>query len=60
MAGKIWLPNARQVETLNRPGRHADGGNLFLSISENGGKRSGGRVRTSTYEVLLHLNPPSF
>jgi integrase len=31
--------NARKVETLSAPGRHADGGNLYLSISENGGRR---------------------
>ena len=36
MAGKL---NARKVETLAKPGRHSDGGNLYLSISENGGKR---------------------
>ncbi len=31
--------NARTVETIARTGRHADGGNLFLSISKNGGRR---------------------
>lgn len=37
MAGKL---NARKVETLSEPGRHADGlNNLYLSISPNGGKR---------------------
>ena len=36
MAGKL---NARKVETLTEPGRHSDGGNLYLSISPNGGKR---------------------
>lgn len=36
MAGKL---NSRKVETLTEPGRHSDGGNLYLSISENGGKR---------------------
>lgn len=30
MAGKINILNARQVETLKKPGRHADGGNLYL------------------------------
>jgi integrase len=30
-------PNA--VKTLSKPGRHADGGGLYLSISENGGRR---------------------
>lgn len=36
MAGRL---NARKVETLNEPGRYSDGGNLYLSISPNGGKR---------------------
>jgi integrase len=39
MAREVDLLNARKVETLSKPGRHADGGNLYLSISENGGKR---------------------
>jgi integrase len=39
MARKTGLLNARKVETLTEPGRHADGGNLYLSVSENGGKR---------------------
>jgi integrase len=39
MARKVGLLNARKVETLSNPGRHADGGNLYLSISDNGGKR---------------------
>lgn len=36
MAGRL---NARKVETLGAPGRYADGGNLYLLISPNGGKR---------------------
>lgn len=36
MAAKL---NARKVETLTEPGRYADGGNLYLFISANGGKR---------------------
>jgi integrase len=36
MAGKL---NARKVETLIEPGRYSDGGNLYLSITPNGGKR---------------------
>ena len=27
------------VKALTKPGRHADGNNLYLSISKNGGKR---------------------
>ncbi|MET4801400.1 integrase arm-type DNA-binding domain-containing protein [Bradyrhizobium sp. LB11.1] len=38
MARKINRLNARAVATLNKPGRHADGGNLYLSISPNGGR----------------------
>lgn len=36
MAGTL---NARKVEGLKEPGRYSDGGNLFLHISPNGGKR---------------------
>ena len=39
MPRAIHRLSARTVETLQRPGRHADGGNLYLSISANGGKR---------------------
>lgn len=39
MAHKINRLNARAVATLKKPGRHADGGNLYLSISPNGGRR---------------------
>jgi integrase len=30
--------NARSVLTIKKPGRHADGGNLYLSISPTGGR----------------------
>jgi integrase len=30
--------NARSVLTIKKPGRHADGGNLYLSISRTGGR----------------------
>lgn len=36
MADKL---NARKVAALTEPGRYSDGGNLFLHISPNGGKR---------------------
>jgi hypothetical protein len=39
MAKEINRLKARQAETLSEPGRHADGGNLYLSISRNGGRR---------------------
>ncbi|HUQ35690.1 MAG TPA: integrase arm-type DNA-binding domain-containing protein [Aestuariivirga sp.] len=39
MAREVGLLNARKAETLSKLGRHADGGNLYLSISENGGRR---------------------
>ncbi len=48
MAGKL---TARKVETLTKLGRYSDGGNLYLRISPNGGKRwsffyrSGDRMR---------------
>jgi len=31
--------SARFVDTVTKPGRYADGGNLYLSISSNGGRR---------------------
>lgn len=39
MARQTNRLSARKVETLTEPGRHSDGGNLYLSISTNGGKR---------------------
>jgi integrase len=30
--------NARKVATLDKPGRHSDGGNLYLAVSESGAK----------------------
>jgi len=39
MAQKLKRLNARKVATLSKPGRHADGGGLYLSISSNGGRR---------------------
>ena len=39
MARGINKLSARTVETLNKPGRYSDGGNLYLFISLNGGKR---------------------
>ena len=39
MGRATGLLSARKAATLKQPGRHADGGNLYLSISENGGRR---------------------
>jgi len=39
VARKINRLNARAVLTIANPGRHADGGGLYLSISPNGGRR---------------------
>jgi integrase len=39
MARSIHALSARKVETTIKPGRYRDGGNLFLSVSSNGGKR---------------------
>src|SRR6478672_3735242 len=39
MARAIHRLTARRVETLSKHGRHADGGDLYLSISPNGGRR---------------------
>lgn len=51
MAQRINRLNARTVETLKTPGRHADGGNLYLVITPTAGRhwaflyRSRGRLR---------------
>lgn len=54
MARKIDRLSARKVASLQKPGRHADGGGLYLSISNQGGSvrrrwvflfRSEGRLR---------------
>jgi hypothetical protein len=39
MAREINRLNARSVTALQEVGRHADGNGLYLSISENGGRR---------------------
>jgi len=39
MARNINKLSARTVESATEPGRYSDGGNLYLSISPNGGKR---------------------
>ena len=38
MAGRAKPLTARQVETLKAPGRHADGGNLYLNVTASGAK----------------------
>ena len=38
MVGRVKPLNARQVETLKAPGRHADGGNLYLNVTTTGAK----------------------
>jgi integrase len=39
MPRQIHRLNARRVATETKVGRHADGGGLYLSISDNGGRR---------------------
>ena len=39
MARKINRLTARAVASITEHGRHADGGNLYLSISPDGGRR---------------------
>jgi integrase len=39
MAGKLNLLTVRQVQTLTRPGRHADGGGLYLKIRPGGSRQ---------------------
>jgi len=39
MARSLHKLNARTVATLKAPGRHGDGGGLYLSISKDGRRR---------------------
>lgn len=39
MARTIGRLSARTAETLKKPGRHADGGNLYLAITPDGARR---------------------
>lgn len=39
MARQIDRLNARKVATISKPGRHADGGGLYLVVEPNGAKR---------------------
>lgn len=39
MALKLNRLNARQVSTITKPGRHADGGGLYLVVEPSGSKR---------------------
>ena len=39
MARQINRLTARRVQTLSQPGRHADGGGLYLSITKPGSKK---------------------
>jgi integrase len=38
MARKINLLNARNVATITEPGRHSDGGNLYLNVTKTGAR----------------------
>jgi integrase len=39
VARQINRLSARKVETIKEPGRHADGGNLYLVVDKNGARR---------------------
>lgn len=38
MAGKLHKLSARTVSAVDKPGRHADGGNLYLNVTKTGAK----------------------
>src|SRR4051794_30650487 len=38
MAAQVNKLSARAVQTLSKPGRHSDGGNLYLNISATGAR----------------------
>jgi hypothetical protein len=39
VARQINRLSARKVETIKEPGRHADGGNLYLVVDKSGARR---------------------
>lgn len=39
MAQSLYRLSSRFIATTTKPGRYADGGKLYLSISPNGGRR---------------------
>jgi integrase len=39
MAGKLNRLTARQAETISKPGRHADGGDLYLKVRPGGSRQ---------------------
>lgn len=39
MALKLNRLNARQVATITKPGRHSDGGGLYLVVEPSGSRR---------------------
>jgi hypothetical protein len=39
LVNRVNLLSARSVATLTKPGRHADGGNLYLKVEKSGAKR---------------------
>ena len=51
MAQTLYRLSAKTVASIKEPGRHADGGNLYLSVSRSGSKswsffyKTGGRMR---------------
>jgi hypothetical protein len=38
MGRQINKLSARKVETVSKPGRHSDGGGLYLNVTESGGR----------------------
>jgi hypothetical protein len=66
MARAINKLSARAAETLSKPGRHSDGGGLYLSISGEGRRRRDARnagkggpdsMRTLVARPFLSLPP---
>ncbi|SCA56137.1 Phage integrase [Candidatus Terasakiella magnetica] len=47
MARKVKILSAREVETITKPGMHADGNNLYLRVLKSGGKSWVFRYRTT-------------
>jgi integrase len=59
MARTLNRLNARLVASLDKPGRHADGGNLYLSISTGGAKSWTFMTTFAAKRIELGLGPLS-
>src|ERR1700730_6997777 len=57
MARQLKRLTARGVAAMTKPGRHADGGNLYLTISRTASMERG-RIRPIAPQALRRIAPP--